>query len=293
MSKILLIDANNLAVKAIKVAFNGNVGELSVGGLPTAALFFFINSVTRHIREHAPDAVVACWDGGRSTHRLALSSTYKANRPPGEDHAEQFQLMETFLDLSRIPHHRLAGYEADDLIAAHALWSGPADEVVIISDDHDLRQLVSGRVIQVPVSADSFAVWTPESVQTKYGCTPAQLPYLMALMGDPGDGVKGLEKIGPKRGLKMLLSHEFDWSALLASLSPEDRATAELAYALVDLRHPPESLGYILPLPRQYQPVAPPSEAYRDLVMFLRSLQMQTVLDRLESGRLWNQSATV
>jgi len=292
MSKLLIFDANNIAVKAIKVAFNGNVGELSVNGLPTAALFFFINSISRHIREHAPDQVMACWDGGRSTHRLGLSSTYKANRPPGEDHAEQFRLMDVFLDLAGIAQQRLAGYEADDLIAGHALWSD-AEEIVIVSDDHDLRQLVSDRVIQVPVSADSFAVWTPEAVQTKYGCTPAQLPYLMALMGDPGDGVKGLEKIGPKRGLKMLLSHEFDWPALLGSLSPEDRATAALAYALVDLRHPEQSMGYVLRVPRDYQPVAPPSEAYRNLVMFLRSLQMQTVLDRLESGRLWNQTTTV
>lgn len=291
MTTTLLVDGPNVLMRAIKVGFTG-IELSSPEGVPTAPVLFFINTVARHIRQEQPDSVIVCWDAGRG-HRLAMSASYKAQRQQGDEHPEQFVMAHRFLTLAGIQQSRLVGYEADDMIAGHVATAAPGECCVIVSDDHDLRQLVSDRVCQVGVAAGTTIDWLPETVQTKYGCGPEHLPYLMALMGDPGDGVMGLKGIGPKKGLKLLQKHEFDWPALLDGLDPADRATVELAYRLVDLRHPSTDLTGRMVLPRRFHPTMPSSPDHDRLRDYLESLGMQGVIDRLDGGRLWGDPVTV
>lgn len=295
--KLVLFDGNNVLVKMLRAAW-GNQTALSADGINTAPLLFFINVLSRQIRGECPDAVVICWDGGRSHRRMALSPVvehgdgtrtgYKAKRseaPPEE--AESFAFARAFLDLAGIPDVRLAHEEADDLIGAYVATTR-ARQIVIVSDDHDLRQLITPAVTQVPVSPKSADDrWTYDRVLDHYGCAPYHLPSLMALMGDPGDGVVGMKGIGPKKALKLLQSVDFHWPLLLDGLSEEDRATVHLAYELVDLRHPPRALLDGLPPVRPFTPITPGSARWELLEGFLAGLQMTSVLDRLAQGVLW------
>jgi DNA polymerase-1 len=283
--RLLLFDANNALLRVLKMAKTGI--ELSAGGFPTAPLLFFINTLARHIRIEAPDAVIACWDGGRSQRRLALSATYKAHREasPAEEDAH-FELAHIFCNLAGIQQVRIPGYEGDDLLAAYS--RAQAEYITIVSDDHDLRQLIGPTVGMAAVSTKTERPrWTEVMVAEHYGLEPRHLPYLMALMGDRGDGVMGLDGIGPKKAAKLLQRHEYDWPAVLDSLGDADRATVILALQLVDLTEPDPTLEAVLPQPEPFAPLVPGAANWADMRDFLTTLQMQGVIDRLQSGRLW------
>jgi DNA polymerase-1 len=281
--RLLLVDGNNIFMRGLKV-----MGvELSAGDIPTGPLLFFINSLARHIRNEQPDTVMVCWDAGRAGWRAGLSPAYKAHRPSGTDNDLHFQYAARLLDLAGIPQCRIPGWEGDDLIAGYAM-TDRAEYTVIVSDDNDMNQLVSDRVVQAKISAKSTADrFTYDAVVAKWGGRPSQVPYLKALMGDTGDGVAGLRGIGPKKAAKMLDTHQGSWPAVLQSFSPEDRATVLLGHRLMDLRHPSPELLALLPDLVGFQPTAAGMPAYPDLYSFLRDLQMSSVLQRLEERSLW------
>ena len=76
-----------------------------------------------------------------------LYPEYKAHRPPApEDLVPQFPLVREATKAFGVPCIELPGYEADDLIAAYACHVRERGEVVIVSSDKDLMQLVGERV---------------------------------------------------------------------------------------------------------------------------------------------------
>jgi DNA polymerase-1 len=116
----------------------------------------------------------------------------------------------------------MGGFEADDLIATLALRSlkkikktksGPkklVDEVVIITGDKDLMQLVNEKIsLFVPIRGLSETkVFKTEDVQEKLGVLPNQVVDLKALMGDMSDNYPGVAGIGPKVAIDLLSEYQ-------------------------------------------------------------------------------------
>ena len=92
----------------------------------------------------APTHLAVVFDHSEKTFRNELYADYKAHRPPPpEDLVPQFPLVREATRAFGVPCLELAGYEADDLIAAYACQVRDAGgEVVIVSSDKDLMQLV-------------------------------------------------------------------------------------------------------------------------------------------------------
>jgi DNA polymerase I len=298
--RLLLLDGNNVLVRAAEATRRA---ALSADGVPTAALLVFINVLSRHVRAERPDALVVCWDGGRSAYRTAVYPGYKAHRSerPAEDPERPFGLCKEFLSLCNLQHVERPGWEADDLIARYCQLHrehrlGPRDgEIVIISSDHDLLQLLGPGVTQVKVSSrPPDDRWDAERVQSDLGCTPALLPYSMALQGDPGDGVPGMRGVGPKKAVKLLEAASGDWGVLLDSLSPDNRELVELSHRLVDLRELDYgTLGLRLAMPQYFQPTLPGDAAFGLLLDFLNRYQLRSVIERVVAGTLWGSPAEV
>jgi DNA polymerase-1 len=255
------------------------------------------------VRAEQPDSVVACWDGGRSEYRSGIFPDYKANRAerPADDPVRPFGLVKEFLTLANFQHVERAGWEADDLIGRYCQLHrehrlGARDgEVVIISSDHDLLQLVGGGVTQVKVSSrPPDDRWDAERVVRDLGCTPELLPYSMALQGDPGDGVPGMRGIGPKKAVRLLEAASGQWGVLLDSLSPENRGLVELSHRLVDLREMPyETLGLRVTSPAAFRPTLPGDALFALLLDFLNRYQLRSVVERVTAGTLWGSTAGV
>jgi DNA polymerase-1 len=168
-------------------------------GLSTEAVFIFHNMLRKLMTASKPDYIAAIFESSTPTFRSEQFAEYKANRtemPP--DLGEQIPYVRKILEAMKIPILEFPGYEADDVIGAIA-WREPAKplEVVIVSSDKDMLQLVNKRVFMLnPMKDDE---WYDEAkVEQFMGVKPSQVADLLALKGDAIDNIPGAPGIGDK-----------------------------------------------------------------------------------------------
>ncbi len=180
MTRTLLIDGNNLLARAHHASLGGKV-EMFANGTNTSALVIFIGLISKYVRQVQPDRMAVLWDAGHAL-RDAAYPAYKAARakPEGDGDSMPLTLAKEFLTWACVPHKAHQGYEADDLIAATARQT--PGEVVILSGDKDLLQLIDDRrgVTQIRVPDDQ--PWTEVDVERKFGVPPHLLSHYLALL---------------------------------------------------------------------------------------------------------------
>lgn len=290
----MLLDGNNLLMRAV---FAAERVPLSADGIPTAALLIFVNLLSRHIKEEDPSHVVLCWDGGRSAFRLQMYPDYKANRGPSADHPDDrgpFSQAKEFLSLAGIHHVERTGWEADDLIACYwqnARREHPEAEVVILSGDKDMLQLLDSKTTQVrPVSQPPTDRWDAARVFSHYGLPAEDLSKIMALIGDTSDNVPGVRGLGPKKSLKILVEANFDLGDAMAGRSEEDKAMAHLSYLLIDLRSMSYARhGLVLAAPPTFAPSSYESTLAIPLLRYLERYLLESIRVRLAAQTLWHE----
>ncbi len=83
-------------------------------------------------------------------------------------------------------------------------------EVIIVSGDRDLLQLVNSHVkVYMPVKGLSEAkMYGSEEVREKYGLDSSQVIDMKALMGDASDNYPGVTGIGPKTASELLKKYQ-------------------------------------------------------------------------------------
>jgi 5'-3' exonuclease len=294
---VMLVDGNNILMRSIYAGLHTGMGT-SDGSFSTGPLTVFIGMLSSYIREWKPTSVVVCWDHGPSTRRRKLYPDYKLARreAPDADGADtHFGLAKKFLSLCEIQQVAVAGYEADDVVAAYwsllrrdTQWDWTEDEltkIIIVSGDKDFFQLLDTAVVQIRPETGGYTLWDTERVREKLGCDPLHLPSLMALQGDPGDGIPGVPGIGPKRALKGLKEAGWDLMRVKALQDPQNYAAAIQSYALVNLRE--TSWHPLVPPVRPFEPVYVGAEGGGNLLVFISSLEMTGVGNRLVNRTLW------
>ena len=120
----------------------------------------------------APTHLAVVFDHSEETFRNKLYDKYKAHRPPPpEDLVPQFPLVREATRAFGVPCLELPGYEADDIIAAYACKVRDlGGEVVIVSSDKDLMQLVGERVSMLDTMKNVKI--GPDQVVEKFGVPP-------------------------------------------------------------------------------------------------------------------------
>ena len=174
-------------------------------GLPTQAVLGVVNMVRKLIQDAQPDALVAVWDSAGPTFRDERFADYKANRPPmPETLSPQLPYIRQALAAYRVPVLAADGYEADDIIGTLARKAAAAGrDVVIVSSDKDLLQLVGPRIWVLNPSREQLL--DDEQVEAKLGVKPGQVADYLALLGDAVDNIPGAPGIGEK-GAQQLIS---------------------------------------------------------------------------------------
>jgi DNA polymerase-1 len=215
-------------------------------GVPVNAVFGFTNMLAKLLREHVGTHLAVIFDAGRVTFRNRMFEDYKAHRPPPpDDLIPQFALVREATEAFGVPGIELAGWEADDLIAAYAQAASDAGgQVTIVSSDKDLMQLIRpGVELLDPIKQKPIG---PVEVMEKFGVTPDKMIEVQALIGDSTDNVPGVPGIGPKTAAQLV--NEFgDLESVLAAaetMKPSKRrdmliehaAAARLSRELVTLR---------------------------------------------------------
>jgi len=159
--------------------------------------------------------IIICADQGSSSYRLSIDPGYKSERKAAyadqtEDEAREFR---EFLDgyeaaLELLAEHypliRYKGVEADDLAAFIVKYREEFefDHIWLLSSDKDWDLLIGDHVSRfstVTRKETTAQNWDehypiPVDVYADYKC----------LIGDKGDSIPGVDKVGPKRATSLL-----------------------------------------------------------------------------------------
>ncbi len=177
-------------------------------GAPVGAVSGFCNMLYKLLTdmqdEHDPTHFAVIFDYSSKTFRNEIYPQYKAHRPePPEDLRPQFSMVRDATRAFNVPCIEMDGFEADDLIATYAKHvEEKGGEVVIISSDKDLMQLVSDRVTMLDTMKNK-SVRRAEVIE-KFGLGPEHVIDIQALAGDSTDNVPGVPGIGIKTAAQLI-----------------------------------------------------------------------------------------
>jgi len=189
--KVVLIDAMSLVFRAFYAPMQ--MAMTSPAGMPTKAVYIFLRTLRKLLKDFQPDKVAVAFDLAAPTFRDELFGKYKANRPPfPEELSVQLPYIRRFCRALGMPLVEKEGFEADDVIGTLARQaSSRGDEVLIISGDEDLFQLVNDRVQVVKPSSNGDTLCDAEKVKEIIGVEPGQVVDWLALTGDASDNIPG------------------------------------------------------------------------------------------------------
>jgi DNA polymerase-1 len=204
--RLFLIDSFGFIFRAYHArARSGAPPMRTASGLQTEAVYIFHNMVRRIKNAFSPEYLAAIFESEGPTFRDEAFASYKANRtetPP--DLLQQIPWIRKTLEAMRIPTLEYPKFEADDVIgtlARRAVEQGL--DVVIVSSDKDMLQLVNDRVQMLnPMKDDTF--YDAPATEAFMGVKPSQVADLLALKGDTIDNIPGAPGIGDK-GATMLI----------------------------------------------------------------------------------------
>ena len=195
-------------------------------GIPTAAVYVFVNMLRKLRADFNPEYLAAVFDVAGPTFRDEKGESvasirkfdiktqsfkdeayggYKANRaemPP--DLAQQVPYIRRALEAYRIPILEQSGFEADDVLGTLARKAASAGHpVFVVSSDKDMLQLVDERVCVLNPPKDNL-ICDAAKVEEVLGVRPDQVIDVMALRGDSIDNIPGAPGIGDKGSVEII-----------------------------------------------------------------------------------------
>ncbi len=203
-NRLFLIDAMSFIFRAYH-AMARQRGMSTRKGLPTAAIYVFVNMLRKLRDDFSPQYLAAVFDVAAPTFRDQQYKAYKANRSemPG-DLAQQIPYIRRALDAYRIPILEVSGYEADDVIGTLATKAAAQDRhVYVVSSDKDMLQLVNDRVLVLNPPKDNL-ICDASKVEEILGVPPERVVDVMALRGDSIDNIPGAPGIGDKGSVEII-----------------------------------------------------------------------------------------
>ena len=280
-------------------------------GLPTAAIYVFVNMIKKLRQDFQPRYFAAVfdvsgevfrderaramkplrkWNGKTQSFDEVSYEGYKANRAAmPEDLRRQIPYIRRALVALRIPILEAEGFEADDVIGTLARQAaGEQHEVFIVSGDKDMMQLVTPTVKILNPQKDNL-ILDPAKVVEVLGVPPEKVVDVMALRGDSVDNVPGVPGVGELTSLKLIvefgsveavLDHAAEVKGKIGESLRQNRDAALLSKELVTIDcHVPLTLDLAV---MRTQP--PDLEACRELFTELEFTSMLRDLAPSESA---------
>ena len=168
-------------------------------GFPTNSLVVVSRVLLRILREERPRYFAFVQDGKGPNFRHEIFPLYKANRDATpEDLVRQLDPIHRMVRALGLRLEVSQGCEADDCIASLAARFAAEHPVIIVSGDKDLKQCLGPNVYMWDPASKEEKLVSEADFTAESGVTPAQWPYVQALIGDTSDNIPGVPGIGPK-----------------------------------------------------------------------------------------------
>jgi 5'-3' exonuclease len=267
-------------------------------GKPVNALRGLLDTIAAVVQEYPQHRVIACWDEDwRPQWRVDLVPTYKAHRVidaasgelPGNGSVEetpdllspQIPMIRQVLEALGVLIAASPECEADDVIATYCQGEDRiADEIVIVSGDRDLLQLVDEHTTMLYTGGSSksrggrpWLEFTPHEVVSKYGVEPSQYADMATLRGDASDGLSGVSGIGEKTAVALVRAFGDIHGIMLAATEspPSKPMTPRLAASLVHNANLVSDTYSVIALKgrKGVSPPPPPTVPDRDFALVL------------------------
>jgi DNA polymerase-1 len=289
--KLILIDGTAVLYRAFFA-----IKDLSTkSGQPTNAVFGFVRMLKQVRETWNPTHWVVAFDGGLPKERLALISTYKAQRPSMPDALRsQVKLAGEYLKRAEILGLRMEGQEADDVIASAVEWARPSCESILVAtSDKDIFQLVDDKVRIVPV-AGKEGLLDAEGIRTKTGVAPSQIIDWLAMVGDSSDNIPGVPGIGAKTAGKLL--QEFGsldklWAGIGGMPAGKVRSALEGNKALVEKNQAMIRLRRDLDFQRTWEKAEVRAPSPSNLLPFFEELEFGSMAKEIREPDLFQGAA--
>lgn len=213
-TRILVVDSHFLAWRAAHTT-----GELSHNGEGTGVIFGFLREILSLQQKFATNQLVFCFDSPtKESAREIAFPDYRWKRKEQKKKAtgEQKQLfgrvkkqicslreeLLPYLGFKNI--FSAPGFEGDDVVAS-IVNSDNSNEIIVVSGDRDLYQLITNRVIVWnPKTDKQQKVITWNRFKTEMKCTPDQWIQVKAIAGCDTDSIPGVEGCGEMTAIKYL-----------------------------------------------------------------------------------------
>ena len=207
---IIIIDSLNLFTRHFVVNPTMSRQGQQIGGFVG-----YLKGLKLLTEKMLPKRVVVVWEGGGSPRRRAIFPEYKqGSRPqklnryyddgeiPDTYENRDFQIKMTIEALKHVPVQQVyvSDCEADDVIGYMCRHLFVGDQIVVVSSDKDLYQLIDDRVSQWSPGQKKFI--TPQEVHDKFGVWPTNMCVARSFVGDPSDAIPGVDGAGFKTLLK-------------------------------------------------------------------------------------------
>ena len=200
MANLLVVDGNSVLNRAFYATTN----------LTNGATYGFLNMLFREIIESNATHLAVAFDVRAKTFRHQIFADYKAGRRPmPDDLAAQLADTRNLLGIMGIKIFEMAGFEADDLLGTMASKASAAGhDVIVMTGDRDMLQLVGERVVVHLCTTNDTQVYNTGRIRMEYGVTPRQLIDVKALMGDKSDNIPGAKNVGEKTAVALIKDYE-------------------------------------------------------------------------------------
>ena len=254
--RLLLIDGHYYVYRSFFAIRNLSNSR----GEPTNAIYGFLKTVRKMIKDLQPELAAVIWDEGMPKRRMELQPDYKATRAEmPDDMRSQLTVIQNLVPLMGLASIAVPDTEADDLMAAYTQEAcKQGHEIVLATNDKDLFQLVDDRSCRVYTTnktdllapSDPFALLGVDKVQQKWGVSPGQIGDVLALIGDSVDNIPGIEGLGPKTAAGLLKEHR-TLDALLNNLDAvkNEKLREKLRAGVAQIRKNQEMVRLEIDLP--------------------------------------------
>lgn len=177
----------------------------------------YIQTVESLKKSYKANQVIILSDWGSSSYRKEVYPEYKQNRKDKQAQQtteeaayfekffeEYLKIIEYYQTETEYPTFRFKGVEADDIYAhiANNMHKYGISKIWAVSSDKDWDTLISEKVSRF--SYVTRKEITLDNWHDHYEVSPEEYISVKCLIGDSGDNVPGVPKIGPKTAAKLI-----------------------------------------------------------------------------------------